>query len=161
MLNWKLLREVKSNSNYGPVLDQQKNVSLFLDGTGLPAAQQRDSSRLKSKDTSFCCSRTHPISFYWILLIGVRVTDSRLVSNLEILKTCNLEFLVILKILITGSVNLEVLILNFQDWQKTKFSDVISITKKNIGFFGSALEKLLRSILSKIKSYFFSQIDYN
>ena len=32
----------------GLVVDQEKNVSLFLDGTGEPAAQQRDSSRLKN-----------------------------------------------------------------------------------------------------------------
>ena len=34
----------------GSVVDQQKDVSLFLDETGEPAAQQRDSSRLKNKD---------------------------------------------------------------------------------------------------------------
>ena len=33
--------------DYGSVIDQQKDVSLFLDETGEPAAQQRDSSRLK------------------------------------------------------------------------------------------------------------------
>ena len=37
----------------GLVVDQEKDVSLFLDGTGEPAAQQGDSSRLKNKDTSF------------------------------------------------------------------------------------------------------------
>ena len=31
----------------GPVADRQKDVSLFLDETGLPATAQRDSSRLK------------------------------------------------------------------------------------------------------------------
>ena len=41
-------------SNLGGVLDQQKDVSLFLDETGLPAAPHRDLSRLKNKDTSFC-----------------------------------------------------------------------------------------------------------
>ena len=33
----------------GSGVDRQKDVSLFLDETGLPAAQQRDSSRLKLK----------------------------------------------------------------------------------------------------------------
>ena len=37
----------------GGVLDQEKDASLFLDETGLPAAQLRDSSRLKNIDTSF------------------------------------------------------------------------------------------------------------
>ena len=38
---------------YGSVVDQQKDVSLFLDKTSEPAVQLRDSSRLKNKDTSF------------------------------------------------------------------------------------------------------------
>ena len=37
----------------GPINDQQKDVSLFLDETGEPAVLQRDSSRLKNKDTYF------------------------------------------------------------------------------------------------------------
>ena len=37
----------------GLVVDQEKDMSLFLDGTGEPATQQRNSSRLKNKDTSF------------------------------------------------------------------------------------------------------------
>ena len=37
----------------GSILDQSKDLSLFLDETGLPAAVQQDSSRLKNKDTSF------------------------------------------------------------------------------------------------------------
>ena len=35
----------------GSVVDQQKDVSLFLDDTGEPAAQQGDSSRLKNNST--------------------------------------------------------------------------------------------------------------
>ena len=38
----------------GSVVDEQKDMSLFLDKTSEPAAQQWDSSRLKYKDTSFC-----------------------------------------------------------------------------------------------------------
>ena len=38
---------------YGAVLGQQKDVSLFLDETGLPVVQLRDSSHLKNKDVSF------------------------------------------------------------------------------------------------------------
>ena len=40
---------------YGSVFDGEKYVSIFLDETGEAAAQQRDSSRLKNKDTSFSC----------------------------------------------------------------------------------------------------------
>ena len=40
--------------NNGAVVDQQKDVSLFLDETCEPAAEQRDPSHLKNKDTSFC-----------------------------------------------------------------------------------------------------------
>ena len=41
------------NQELGTVLDQQKDVSLFLDETCLPASQQRDSSRLKNKARVF------------------------------------------------------------------------------------------------------------
>ena len=37
----------------GLVVGQEKDVSLFLDRTGEPAMQHRDSSRLKNEDTSF------------------------------------------------------------------------------------------------------------
>ena len=37
----------------GSILNQSKDLSLFLDETGLPAAAQQESSRLKNKDTSF------------------------------------------------------------------------------------------------------------
>ena len=39
---------------YGSDIDQQKDVFLFLDETGEPVAQQRDSSPLKNKEPSFC-----------------------------------------------------------------------------------------------------------
>ena len=81
-----------------------------------------------------------------------RVTDSRLVSNFEILKTCNLEFLVILKILITGSVNLEVLILNSR---LTKKQNSQMHYQEKYRFFGSASEKLQRSILTNILKLIF------
>ena len=35
------------------VVGQEKDVSLFLDRIGETVTQQRDSSRLKNKDTSF------------------------------------------------------------------------------------------------------------
>ena len=38
----------------GSVLGQQNDVSLILDEICIPAAQQRDSTHLKNKDTSFC-----------------------------------------------------------------------------------------------------------
>ena len=48
------------NLAYGSVVDGEKDVSLFLDETSEPAAQQRDSSRLKNKDTSYSPSTTDP-----------------------------------------------------------------------------------------------------
>ena len=38
-----------------------ENVSLFLDETGEPVAQQRDSTCLKNKDASFSPSTTDPV----------------------------------------------------------------------------------------------------
>ena len=46
----------------GLVVDGEKDVSLFLDETSEPTAQQRDSSRLKNKDTSYSPSTTDPIT---------------------------------------------------------------------------------------------------
>ena len=46
----------------GLVVGCEKDVSLFLDKTGEPATQQRHSSRLKNKDTSFSQPTTHPIN---------------------------------------------------------------------------------------------------
>ena len=40
-------------SNERSVIVPRKDVSLFLDETGEPAAQQGDSSCLENKDTSF------------------------------------------------------------------------------------------------------------
>ena len=51
-----------SNLRYtGWVVGQEKDVSLFLDRTGQPATQHRDTSRLKNKDTSFSWPTTHPL----------------------------------------------------------------------------------------------------
>ena len=46
---------------WGSVVDQQKDVSLFLDETGEPALQQQDLSCLKNKDTAFYWSTTDPM----------------------------------------------------------------------------------------------------
>ena len=45
----------------GLVVGQEKDVSYFLDRTGEPTMQHRDSSRLKNKDTSFSQPTTHPM----------------------------------------------------------------------------------------------------
>ena len=43
----------ESTEQIGRVLRQEKDVSLFLDRTGEPATQHRDSSRLKNKTRPF------------------------------------------------------------------------------------------------------------
>ena len=48
--------------DFGLVVGQEKDVSLFLDRTGEPATQQQVLSRLKNKDTSFSQPTTHPIT---------------------------------------------------------------------------------------------------
>ena len=53
LLGKKLHLHFKKNIGYGSIVDQQKDVSSFLDEKGLHAAQQHDSSRLKNKDTYF------------------------------------------------------------------------------------------------------------